>query len=140
MEGRPLGITLLCILGWLEALVIFFIGLALVALGVFGQSLIEGLFSSLLDLPLTAGNAFAVLGEILAVIGVVLVILGVVSFWFVSWLWKMQKRGWKWTMYSQVMSIIVGMIDVVFDPTSIIWLVFPAIIVIYLWMKKDLFK
>jgi len=52
----------------------------------------------------------------------------------------MMKKGWTWTMILEAISIIMGLIQVVYNPTSVVGIILPVIIVIYLWMKKDLFK
>jgi hypothetical protein len=155
---RPIGITILCILGWIEALIMFLGGFALIALWGFGIPWLEGnlggvgsLGSSgglgdLTDIGSILGNAgqlgtvLTLIGEIIAVLGAVLVILGVVSSVFNYWLWKMQKRAWKWVMASQVFSVVIGILGALLDPTALLGLVIPVITIIYLNVKKNLFK
>lgn len=140
-EKRPLGIKIICILGWLEAVIILLAGLALVFLGTLETSLIGNLIgTNIFGMPMEAGGIVGLIAEISAVLGIVLAILGAVSFLVTYWLWKMTKRGWKWAMYSQVSTLLLGIISLVLDPTAILEMIIPVIIIIYLWFKKDLFK
>lgn len=144
---RPLGITALCVMGWLEALLILLGGLALAVLRVSIPSLLSllggNIFGTNFGTPLLAGNISDLFGGIVVVLGIALVILGVASFIIVYWLWQMQKRGWKWAVYSQATNLSLGVVEVLIDPTALtamIGLIIPAIFVIYLWLKRDLFK
>lgn len=137
---RPLGIKILCILGWLEALVILLAGIALIGLGFFGGSLIGNFIGGDILGTLGTGGVANLIGEIMGVLGILLAILGAASFWITFWLWKMQKRGWKWAIYAQITTLLLGIVGLLLDPTSILDLIIPVIIVIYLWMKKDLFQ
>lgn len=101
MVQRPLGVSAICILGW--------IGAGFWALAV-----------------------FAGLGAVLVV---VLLALGVVNFVVLFWLWKMQKKGWTWTMVIEIISLVLSLLQF-----SLVGIVIPAIVVIYLWTKKGLFK
>jgi uncharacterized membrane protein YidH (DUF202 family) len=136
MDERPLGITVICILGWLEAFLIFLVGLALIAFGIFGASLLGSIFGTYLQ----AGSILNLVSEIAEVLGIVLIVLGILSSVFVYWLWKMQKRGWKWALYSQIFSIVIGILETYLDPTFLLSLIIPVVIATYLNMKKDLFK
>jgi hypothetical protein len=136
MEERPLGITVICILGWVEALLIFLVGLALVVFGIFGASLLGSIFGAYLQ----AGSILNLVSEIAEILGIFIIVLGALSAISIYWLWKMQKRGWKWALYSQVFSIVIGILETYIDPTFLFSLAVPVFIAVYLNMKKDLFK
>lgn len=138
---RPLGITILCILEWLEAIVILVAGLVLIGVGFFGASLIGNLIGgNIFGIPTEDSGIVGLFAEIVGILGIFLATVGALSILITRWLWKMQKRGWKWAMYAQVSTLILGTVGLFLDPTAIFELIIPAIIVVYLWMKKDLFQ
>jgi len=124
MAERPLGITIIAILGFIGAVLIIIGGLALSAVGT--------LLAMFLG-PLGALGALA---------GVVVIIVGIVQFIISYGLWKMKK----WALYIEMilllLSIVMSLVTIAtsFDFTPIISIVISALIIYYLYTKKKLFS
>jgi hypothetical protein len=125
MAERPTGVTVICILGFLGAILEIVGGLGMVALG--------GLFGGM-SVP-SMGAIPGFLAGMFGIFGAILLILGIASFVVIFWLWKMKKIGWTLTMILEIIGILLSLVSF-----NIIGIVIPVIIVIYLWLKKDLFK
>lgn len=121
MAERPLGLTAICILGFLGAILGILGGIALFGLGKLFGGIIGGAFGG-------------VLGTISSIISVMILIISIISLYTFYGLWKMKKWAWTWTMIAEIISIFLGLFSL--NPTILI----PVIIVIYLWIKKDIFK
>jgi hypothetical protein len=121
MANRPLGVTILCILGWLGAIFAILGGLALLGIGA-----IAGIVGSSLG---------GLLGGLGIVLGIVVLIIGIANLVVLYWLWQMKKQGWTWTMIIEIIGLVLSLVQM-----NVTGLIIPAIIVIYLWIKKDLFK
>ena len=121
MAERPLGLTIICILGFIGAIIGILGGIAVFALAPILGGLVGGEYGSLL-------------GTGTMIIGIVTLIISIISLYAFYGLWNMKKWAWTWTMILEVISIILGLTSL--SPTVII----PVIVVIYLWMKKDIFK
>lgn len=122
MAKRPLGVTIICILGWIGAIVAILAGLALLGIAAVGGTLMSTVLGGML-----AGYGI--------VLGALFVVLGIADAAVLYWLWKMKKQGWTWTMILEIFSLIMSLIQM-----SIVGIVIPAVIVIYLWMNKKMFK
>lgn len=122
VANRPLGVTIICILGWIGSLLSILGGLALLGIGALLGEVMGG----------GVGTLLATLGPL---IGVLVLVLGIVNFIVLYWLWQMKKQGWTWTMVLEVISLILSLAQM-----NIIGMIIPGIVVVYLWMKKDLFK
>jgi uncharacterized membrane protein HdeD (DUF308 family) len=81
---------------------------------------------------MTGAGLLSGLGSIL---GAVFLFLGLAEFVVIYWLWQMKKQGWTWLMILEAIGIVVSLVQM-----NIIGIIIPAIIVIYLWMKKNLFR
>lgn len=125
MAQRPTGVSVICILGFLGAIIEIVGGLGMVALG--------GLTGGIAIPEMAAVPGF--LAGMLGIFGAILVVLGIASFVVIFWLWQMKKIGWTLTMILEIIGILLSLVSF-----NIIGLVIPVIIVIYLWLKKDLFK
>lgn len=117
MAERPTGVTVICILGFLGAILLIASGLMALTLG----GIMTGFFGSL--------------GEFVSVIAGLVLILGVLEFVGLYWLWYMLKKGWTLVIILEIIGIIISLLY--FD---IIGLMISGIIVVYLFMKKDLFQ
>jgi hypothetical protein len=69
------------------------------------------------------------------IVGVLVLIISIVSLIPLIWLWQMKKLGWTVTIALQVLSIVFSLVLM-----NWFGIVIPLIIVVYLWLKKDLFK
>jgi len=121
MAERPLGLTIICILGFIGAIIGIFGGIAMFGLGAIFGGLISGMYGGLL-------------GTISWIVGIVILIISIISLYAIYGLWNMKKWAWTLTMILEIISIILGLTAL--NPSIII----PVIIVIYLWIKKDIFK
>jgi hypothetical protein len=124
MADRSLGVTIICILGWIFAFLGVLFGLA-----------------SMITLALSFVNE---LGAYIGIfVGIVIVAISALQFISIYWLWKMQKNGWLWTIIIQGVLIIIGLmgeLKIIYNPYSGFQIWVQAVIVIYLWLKKNLFK
>jgi len=118
--SRPLGITLLAMLHVLQAVILFFGGIALIALGAFIR---RGLFG----IPRFLHGAVSLIGVVVVVVG--LLYLGL------AWgLWT--GKGWAW-----ILSLLLAVLGIVLSAVSLargafgplIVLVLDVIIVYYLF-------
>jgi hypothetical protein len=116
MAERPLGVTLICLLG--------FLGSILGILGGIGVSLLGGAlgFSGL------TGSG------ILGIIGIITLLISVASLVGFYWVWNMKKLGWTVIMVLEAINILLLVVSGSYGS-----LLIPGVVVIYLWMKKDLF-
>ncbi len=123
MAERPLGITIIAILGFIGAILLIIGGLLLLFAGAF------------------LGALFGPLGAILgASLGVVVLIIGIIQFVISYGLWKMKK----WALYIELILLIIGIIFYIIaivsgDLFSIVSLIISAIVFYYLYTKRKLF-
>lgn len=119
-QERPLGVTVICILGW--------IGAILSIIGGIGIAFLGPLLGAFAEVPAMAGVVVGFLGIVTLILGLVLL----VAFY---WLWQMKKTGWTIVMVLEIIGIIMSLVSLN------IWnIIIPVIIVLYLYTKKDLFK
>ena len=116
MADRPLGVTIICILGFLGALIYIAGGAAIFGLGGLGMM------------------AIPAIGGLVTVMGAVVLVIGIVLLLAFFWTWKMRKRGWTIVMILEIIGIILSLLAMDF-----ISIVLPIIIVIYLFLKRGLF-
>jgi len=122
MAERPLGVTIICILGFLGA-----IGTILGGIAALGFGMVWG--------ATAAGTEMAGFEGLFAILGGAFLIIGIALLISLIWLWQMKKIGWTIVMILEIIGIILALVQM-----QIINLIIPVIIVAYLWMKKDLFK
>ncbi|HLC39746.1 MAG TPA: hypothetical protein VJJ76_02590 [archaeon] len=120
--ARPLGITIICVLGWLSALIAILGGLAL-----FGIT--TGLGTVIGGVP---GGVLAGLGS---VAGLLIFVLGIATAYVLYGLWQMKKWGWTWTMVLEGISLLIAL-----PSFNIVGIAIPAIIIFYLWTNQKRFK
>ncbi|TLZ85607.1 MAG: hypothetical protein E6K05_01045 [Methanobacteriota archaeon] len=114
---RPIGVAIIAVLSFLAGLVEVLGGAALLGLAAIGATVGAGFLA-----------AFA------GIIGVVLLLVGLVTLAVAIGLWRM--RTWAWWI-----AIIVNIISVVISLGTLnyVGLVFPLIILIYLFVIRDKF-
>ncbi len=115
-SSRPMGVTIICILVLLGAIFSIIGGATSVMLSGMMAVLMPGL------------------GVLTVGIGAVTIIIGIIYLLCFWWLWKMLKKGYKFTMIISVISLILSVIGM-----NIIGVVLSIIILAYLYMKRALF-
>ncbi|UCD04202.1 MAG: hypothetical protein JSW73_00960 [Candidatus Woesearchaeota archaeon] len=125
LADRPLGVTIIAVLGILGALITILGGLGASVGGTFLSTFSGGTVAGLIS------------GALLIALGIVLIIVGII--WLVSyyWLFKMKKLGWQLVIIFGIISLILNIIG--FAAASKLGIVLTVIIIVYLWIKKDLF-
>jgi len=125
-KGRPPGVTIICILGTLGAILEIVGGIGLMAFaGLIGTGAIPGV-----PLPPSFIPPFLV-----GIKGAALLVLGIASFIALRWLCQMKKTGW--TAYMGILLVSIALHIATFTFFDVI---LPAIIVAYLWYVRRLFK
>ena len=133
MAKRPTGVTLICILGFIEALVTigsglyaFFVGSVLSGIGA-----AEG----------AMGAIFGILGMVFSLVSLVPAVIGFLLLVAFYWLWNMKKSGWVIVVILQVLMLLFSLMGAVaMNPSSILSLALSAVIIYYLFKNKKLFK
>jgi hypothetical protein len=117
MADRPLGVTIICVLQFIGAIILIALG-ALLVLG--------GLL----------------LGPLLAVIGAVFLVLGLISFFVTFGLWKLKSWAFWITIIINIIEIVTGIGSAVAagDYSPIFGIIIPLIVVIYLFTVRDHFR
>jgi len=118
---RPLGVTILSILGILVSLLIILSGVTLAGL--------SGMVGSAMNLGILTGNAM--------IVGVIFLVLGIVDLIAYIMLFKMKRIGWLLVTVLGVISILMGIATDVMS--NVITIVITALIIIYLYTKRQLF-
>lgn len=126
MAERPMGVTIICVLGALGGLGAIAGGAGIIAL--------SGLVGSYLG-AYGAASVGGFLGGLGILAGILLLVIGIASLIPIIGLWKMQKWGWTWTMVLQAISLIMSLASM-----NVPGIAIPAIIVYYLWTNKSLFR
>ena len=124
MAERPLGITIIAILGIIGAIILVIAGIILL---IVGAALVAFLG------PLAG---LGIIG------GIVVLIIGIVQFAISYGLFKMKK----WALYIELILLIIGIVSSIVmmayigDLTQIISIIVYAIIFYYLYTKRTLFS
>ncbi len=113
---RPTGVTIIAILVLISAI-----------LSIIGGA-ISVMFSGMVS-ALMPGMEMITMGA-----GAVTIILGIIYFLCFWWLWKMMKKGYTLTMVISIISLIFSILAM-----NVIGVVLAIIILVYLYMKRDLF-
>lgn len=119
---RPIGITLLAVLHVVEAVFLFFVGVALLALGAFVRHRFFGMHF---------------LHWVVSLIGVVVLVVGILYLGLAWGLWS--GRGWAWTIsfILAVLGIIVTVVSLARGRLgALVGLVLDAVILYYLFTPK----
>lgn len=117
---RPIGVTIICVLGYIGAILMALAGIAIMAFG--------GLAGSL-------GALGLLLGSTGIVAGVMLLAMGIITFVVTQGLWNLKKWAWTVTMILEGLSVLGSLISL-----NIVGLIIPAIVLYYLYTKKEIFK
>ena len=125
MAERPTGVTIISLLGFLGGIISVLAGIAFLIAGG-----IAGAF----------GGFAGILGVLGAAAGLVFFILGIIQLVVAYGLWKMKK----WGLYIQMLLLIIGIlmniVTAMGNPAfGIVGIVISAVILYYLYTKRDLF-
>ena len=118
--GRPIGVTIIAILGIIFSFLMVFAGLA-------------GFFLS----DAIGADAFGGLGSLLSLVSVMALVIRVVGIIASVFLLKMKKIGMILVVIVGILSIIMSVLQ--FSTNNLISIIIWAIIIAYLFKKKDLF-
>ncbi|NIO20204.1 MAG: hypothetical protein GTN76_05525 [Candidatus Aenigmarchaeota archaeon] len=116
MIERPLGVTIICILGFISAIFALMSGIILTTITSLFQNSIITLFGFL---------------------GYILIIIAIANFIGFYLLLKMKRTGWVIVTVMGIISIILGIAS--FGIDSLVSIIISAVIVGYLFMKRKLF-
>lgn len=118
MADRPLGVTILCILSWIGALI-------LIGLGAIG-----------------AIAALALAIPLAVILAAIILIIGILLFFVTFALWQLKMWAWWLVIILNVIQIVLGVGSAVSQGSAgpIIGIIIPIIIVIYLWTVKEHFR
>ncbi|NIP40244.1 MAG: hypothetical protein GTN39_01840 [Candidatus Aenigmarchaeota archaeon] len=134
--SRPTGVTIICILGFLGAILLLISGVLLVGLG--GIIVNTGIpFLGNETASVTLGGFGSVLGPLLDLMGFVLIALAVIYFVSFYLLLKMNRIGF-------VLVILLGLLQIIgsaisFSMNNATMIVLWAIIIAYLFIKRKFF-
>ena len=130
---RPIGITVISILGFLFALSMIISGIVLIMFAEFGslvlramvgRSVVEMIFSAVVAV---AGAVFIVLGILMAIVSYAL--------------WNMKRWGWIIGVALLIIDVILDIGSLVVNPViSTIRLLISGVVLYYLWANRELFK
>jgi hypothetical protein len=118
-EKRPLGVTVICVLGFLGAL-FWIAGGAMAVMGGAALGVI---------------GAAPALGLVASATGIVTAIIGVILLLAFFWTWNLMKKGWTLVMIMEIIGLILSLISM-----NIVGIVLALVIAGYLYMNKSLFK
>jgi hypothetical protein len=76
-----------------------------------------------------------VLGVTWSAYGGLSILIAIASAVVLYWLWQMKKQGWMWAMVLEGVSLLLALFQM-----SAWGVIIPAVVLIYLWMNKKLFK
>ncbi len=117
---RPLGVTIISVLGYIGAILMALVGIAMIGFG-------GGIAGSL-------GVIGAMFGGIGIVAGVMLLAMSVIAYVVSRGLWNLKKWAWTVTMILEGLSLLGSLMSM-----NIVGIIIPAIIVYYLYTKKEIF-
>lgn len=124
MAERPLGLTIICILGFIMAL-LYIVGSAYMLLMGGAMMAYFGVMGSL-----AAG-----MGGLLMAISILALLLSIAFLISLVWLWQMKRIGWAIAMVLNIILIIIGLANF-----NVFGVILALIIVIYLYVKRGLFR
>ena len=118
MVDRPLGVTIICILSWIGAII-------LIGLGAIG---------AIASLAIGSG-----LGLVLSVS---ILVIGILLFFVTFALWQLKMWAWWLVIILNIIQIVLGIGSAVSQGSAgpIIGIIIPVIIVIYLWTVREHFR
>jgi len=136
-SSRPTGVTVICVLGFLGALVLLLSGILLTGIGgIIGNIGLPGMLGNE-TASITLGGFGSLLGPLLDLMGFVLIALAVIYFAGFYLMLKMEKTGF-------VLVIVLGLVQIIggamsFSMNSATMIVLWIIIIGYLLTKRKLF-
>jgi hypothetical protein len=136
---RPTGVTIICILGFLGAILMLFAGVLIVFLGQFFDQImgVLPLGNETFPLNITGLTGAGEFGSLSGFLGMAFIILAIVDFAGFYLLWKMKKIGWIIITVVGVLTITLYAIN--FSINYIVSIILFAVIVVYLLTQRKLF-
>ena len=130
MAERPLGVSIIAILGFIAAIIAILLGIGLLALGGVAVTMLESMIPGLGML----------LGIVVGAMGIVLLVAGIFQFLISYGLWKMKKWAWIIEMIFLILGILLNLAGIISSPiSSIVGIIIGGLITYYLWTKRTLF-
>jgi len=133
--NRPLGVTILCLWSFFTNGIGLLAGIVLLAL--------SGIYSGAIQqsVAVAAIPALAILPAIGAVLGIFLLAWGALNIFIYYNLWKLKKWAWWVIVIFQVLSLLVGLGTVLMGVgMGVLGLIINAVILTYLFYRKDIFR
>ena len=122
-SSRPLGITVISILGMIGGIFAIVLGIFIILLG----AAFSGLF----------GPLSLVIGGLIGFFAIILGLILLVANWL---LWKMKKVGWIIIMILYSLGLIFSLMSVFTNLASIINIIIYGLVIFYLYKNRNLFR
>ena len=116
-RNRPLGVTVMAIIVALSAILTILSGLAGLGFGVI------------------LGIGFPALGALTGVVAILILAWGVFGFYVAKGLWALDKWAWTWSLIWLIVDAVLALLG-----NNVFTVVMVAIVMIYLYTKKSLFR
>ncbi len=116
-RNRPLGVTVMAIIVALNAIITILLGLTGLGLG-FGLGLV-----------------FPVFGAFTFIAAIFVTVWGVFGFYVAKGLWALDKWAWTWSLIWLIVDAVLALLV-----NNLFTVVMVAIVMIYLYTKKSLFR
>ncbi len=114
---RPLGITIICILGFIGVFLSIVSGIAILSIS---------------DLMAEFSQLYGAMTHIIIGLSMIFAAIEVIGLY---WLWNMLKKGWFVVITIEIIGIVFSLVSF-----NIIGVLIPAVIVYYLYINRNLFK
>lgn len=141
---RPLGVTIICILVLLDALLMLFAGVLMIFMGnLFGDMgmfLVENQNTFLLGNQTGMLLGLGEVGSLLGFLGPIFIVIAIVEFVGFFLMWKMKKIGWIIVVAAGIATMAIYVLSLGgIDYMMLIYAALTAVVIIYLLMKRKLF-
>lgn len=128
MAERTLAITLVCLYMWASAIITILIGLVILFIG--SAFLLVG-----------SSSTVGLVGTFTSIFAGIIIVYSIVEIIGAFWLWKMQKKGFIFSLIVEIIGAILGaylMTNLLLP--GILFFILPLIVALYLILKRNLFS